>query len=178
MRIHRAIKGSTLLAVATSASLVASIILFAPDLLAPLAILAGAGFACAVGRARPSYGRRRGLPPGSLGLRSSLEALTDYHFYEKQARRHGPIFKTSQYYRPVVCVVGLSRAREFLRLHREQLSPAPLPINRLFTGGLLRFMEPDRHRVYRGLLQSCMTSQVIRDCEPFVVDQARVALSA
>lgn len=165
------------LALVVYVSLVVWIAIAAPALLTVLAIVVAAGFAYACWRARPAYGRGRGLPPGSLGLRASLQALTDYKFYEKQAHRHGPIFKTSQYYRPVLCVVGLSRAREFLRDHHEQLTSAPLPINRHIAGGSLRFMEPDQHKVYRKVLQSCMTPRAIRESEPFVLDQVRRELS-
>jgi cytochrome P450 len=165
------------LALVVYVALVVGIATAAPALLGPLAIVVAVGFVYASWRARPGYGRARGLPPGSLGLRASIQALTDYEFYAKQARRYGPIFKTSQYYRPVVCVVGLSRAREFLRDHHAQLTSAPLPINRHITGGTLRFMEPDQHKVYRKVLQSCMTPRAIRESEPFVVDQVRRELS-
>ncbi len=129
-------------------------------------------------RARPSHGEARGLPPGSLGLITSLRALREYDFYRRQIERHGPVFKMSQYHRPVACVVGLRRAREVLQRHRAELSPAPLFINRYTSGGLLRYMGPEQHQTYRRWLRSCMTPQVVRACEPFVAEQARLGFAA
>lgn len=94
-------------------------------------------------RARPAYGSRRGLPPGSLGLGRSLDAIGDRHFYRDQSRIHGPVFKMSQFGRPVVCVVGLETAREVLR--SDALAGARLPYNRFLPKGTLRYMEPRAH---------------------------------
>src|SRR3954469_5571394 len=44
-------------------------------------------------RARPHYGRSRGWPAGSLAL-VPAGPWRDQLFYEKQAARFGPIFKT------------------------------------------------------------------------------------
>ena len=66
-----------------------------PAALLSLAVLVGIGWLWMAWRARPRAGRRRGRPPGSLGVRSSIRALADYRFYEKEASRHGPVFKTS-----------------------------------------------------------------------------------
>ena len=98
-------------------------------------------------RARPGYGASRGWPPGSLGLAASLDAIGDRHYYRDQAARHGPVFKTSQFGRPVACVVGLERARRIHAEHADALVPAELPYNRLLSKGNLRYMPDDEHRV-------------------------------
>jgi hypothetical protein len=63
-------------------------------------------------RARPSYGRRRRWPPGSLGIGASLDAIDNRDYYLQQAAQYGQVFKMSQFGRPVLCVVGLARGRE------------------------------------------------------------------
>jgi hypothetical protein len=132
-----------------------------PGSLRPLVFIVLGGWLYGWYRARSRYGSRRGLPPGSLGLHSSICALVDYDFYKVQASRLGPVFKTNQFYRPVVCVVGLDRCQRFLRDHRNHLTSAPLSINRQISGGLLRYMEPELHQRYRKLLISCMTPNAL-----------------
>ncbi|HJR53882.1 MAG TPA: cytochrome P450 [Gemmatimonadota bacterium] len=143
-----------------------------PAAAAPLAALVLVGWSIMAWRARPSAGTRRRRPPGSLGLRSSIRALADYGFYEKEAARHGPIFKSNQYYRPVLCIVGLERCQRFLREHRDRLTSAPLPVDRYITGGLLRYMKAASHAEYRRRLQACMKAGVLAACEPEIREQA------
>ncbi|HET6363161.1 MAG TPA: cytochrome P450 [Gemmatimonadota bacterium] len=143
-----------------------------PSATAPLAALVLLGWAIMAWRARPRAGTRRRRPPGSLGLRSSIRALADYEFYEKEASRLGPIFKSNQYYRPVLCIVGLERCQRFLREHRDRLTSAPLLVDRYITGGLLRYMEPASHVEYRRRLQACMKAGVLAACEPAIRQQA------
>jgi len=97
-------------------------------------------------RARPGYGAGRGWPPGSLGLAASLDAIDDRRYYRDQAARHGPVFKMSQFGRPVACIVGHERSRRILSDHADALVPATLPYNRLLTKGVLRYMTGADHR--------------------------------
>ncbi len=97
-------------------------------------------------RSRPYHGVKRGLPPGSLGFGVSLNAITDRHFYRKQAERFGPVFKMSQFGRPVACIVGFDRARKVLVDQSVHLSGATLPYNRLVPKGSLRYMARTDHR--------------------------------
>jgi cytochrome P450 len=101
-------------------------------------------------RARPSYGRVRRLPPGSLGLGHSLDALQNQRYYLEQAARFGPVFKSSWFGGPVVCVVGLGRARAILAAHGAALA-APKRTRlylRFIPRGVLRWMEPETHREF------------------------------
>jgi cytochrome P450 len=111
------------------------------------------GIALAAWRARPAYGASKGLPPGSLGFGRSLDAIDDRGFYQAEAARHGPVFKTSQFGRPVLCIVGLDRGRELLLQHGQHLEGASLPYTRLIPKGALRFMRADEHRQVSGLFR-------------------------
>jgi cytochrome P450 len=121
------------------------------------AVLAG-GMLLAAWRAHPSYGRRRRLPPGSLGIGASIDAIPDRRFYRNQAERYGPVFKTSQFGRPVVCILGLPRIREVFREHGALLEGATLPYNRLVPAGMLRYMADDTHRKLAPLFRSAFSS--------------------
>ena len=110
------------------------------------AAVAVATMAALAWRARPAYGVSRGWPRGSLGLAESLGAIDDRRYYRDRAARHGPIFKSSQFGRPVACVVGHERARRILADHADALAPASLPFNRLLTKGILRYMSGADHR--------------------------------
>lgn len=97
-------------------------------------------------RARAAYGASRRWPPGSLGLGASLDAIGDRGYYRDQAARHGPVFKMSQFGRPVACVVGHELGRRIFVDHASSLAPAALPYNRLLSKGLVRYMSGDTHR--------------------------------
>jgi cytochrome P450 len=117
-----------------------------PWILHVAAVLAAVGSAFLWWRARPDYGRARGWPPGSLGLGASLDAIDNKAFYAVQAERYGPVFKMSQFGRPVLCVVGLGRGRKLLLENRDCLTGASLPYNRFAGKGLLRYMPREHHR--------------------------------
>ena len=117
-----------------------------PALLHLSALAATAAMAFLWWRARPSYGRGRRWPPGSLGLGASLDAIDNRDYYLEQAARHGPVFKMSQFGRPVLCVVGLARGRELLQSHRSALTGASLPYNRFVGRGMLRYMPRVSHQ--------------------------------
>lgn len=95
-------------------------------------------------RALPDYGRGRGWPPGSLGIAESFDAIGDRDYYRDRVRRYGPVFKTGQFGRPVVCVYGLELGRDVLR-DDEALVGAPLPYDRFLPGGTLRYMDARVH---------------------------------
>ena len=60
-------------------------------------VLAAAALICLVVfvvYTHPSYGRRRGLPPGSLALLGQMDQVDD-RFLLKQSQRHGHVFKTT-----------------------------------------------------------------------------------
>ena len=134
------------------------------------------GISFAWWRARPAYGRRRGWPPGSLGIARSLDAVGDRRFYRNQAEAHGPIFKTSQFGRPVVCVVGLPRGRQLLADHPEALVAATLPYNRRLPRGTLRYMADRDHRDEAPLFRTTFASIALGAGEDGIRDACRSML--
>jgi len=114
-----------------------------PVLVHVYALLAAAVLLAAWVRGRATYGRRRRWPPGSLAIGASFDAIGDRDYYRDQARIHGPVFKTSQFGRPVVCVVGLELARDILR--GDAVVGASLPYDRFLPKGTLRYMDTRTH---------------------------------
>lgn len=154
---------------------IAVVALYLPALLLPLALLAAGLVAAERWRARSAYGRARGLPPGSLALLPRAP-LHDPLFYMKQAQLHGPIFKTSQFLRPTVCVVGLPRAIELLSRHDAILQPSPIPFDRLIPGSAVRYKTPEEHAAFIPFFRAAFTHDVINACEPDVAACVRQEL--
>lgn len=172
--------GLLLLAAAAAATCVAVIAwaaLESPSALRVLAGLAVAAWAVLWWRARPGFGRGRGWPPGSLGLRRSLEAIARRPYLGEQLRRYGAVFKTAQFHRPVVCLVGLEEGRALLRRAGPELVPPPLPLSRAIPRGFIRYMAPEDHRVYSRLLRTGFSPEVVSSIEPFAVEEAERALA-
>jgi len=114
-------------------------------------------------RARPAWGKRRGLPPGSLQIFPASWA--DDRFYLKLARQHGPIFKTSNFFRPTACIVGLEIGTKLLREYPEQLGVPFLPFSRFVPGGMLRYMQEPHHQHYRDVFRGVLAPRVIQRFE-------------
>lgn len=128
-------------------------------------------------RARPSAGRRRRLPPGSLGLLTSLEALADRRFYLDASRRFGPVFKMAQVRRPTVCVVGLDRGHQIMREHASALRSPPLPFSHEIEGGFLRYMDAETHERYGPLFRRALARPVVVAAAPVARAAARRELA-
>ena len=119
-------------------------------------------------RSRGVYGRSRGLPPGSLSLANSLDAIDDRTFYARAARRWGPVFKMSQFQRPVACIVDLPLGLEIMESQRANLAQPRLPFGRLSPGNYIEFMQDEQHARYRGILKSALSGPVVTDSRPGV----------
>ena len=119
-------------------------------------------------RARSSYGRLRRLPPGSLGLGHSLDALHNQRYYLEQAARFGPVFKSSGFGRPVVCIVGLGRARAILAAHGASLGPPKRTRQylRFIPRGVLRWMDPGTHKEFAPRFRTAYGSLDLELAEP------------
>jgi len=141
-----------------------------------LTVAAALGLLYAWWRARPGYGARRHLPPGSLALGRSLDAIDDRTFYRDQAARFGPIFKMSQFGRPVACIVGLERARGVLVDQADRLSGATLPYNRFVPGGALRYMARSDHRDVAPVFRAALARLDVSAAEPDVRAAFRAGL--
>jgi cytochrome P450 len=129
-------------------------------------------------RARPGYGRSRGLPPGSLGLTASIDSIFDEGYYARQAKMWGPVFKMSQMHRPVVCIADLKTGFEFLEASKDRLRQSALPFSRLIPGGYIEFMNAEQHERFRGILRPPLISPVIDESEPYVAERVREVLGA
>jgi cytochrome P450 len=127
-------------------------------------------------RSRPYHGVKRGLPPGSLGFGVSLDAITDRRFYRKQAQRFGPVFKMSQFGRPVACIIGFDRARGLLVDLSDHLSGATLPYNRLVPKGSWRYMARADHRDVAPVFRAAFAGIDLAGCEDEVRDAFRERL--
>jgi cytochrome P450 len=127
-------------------------------------------------RARPSYGRTRGLPPGSL-LPFPTGLWRDQSHLERQAARFGPVFKMSSVTQPMICVVGLPKAMQLLRDHAADLGPTPLPFNRHVPKGFLRYMDPVAHRLYRASFRAAISRDVISSSRPIIEQEIRQRLA-
>ena len=149
-----------------------------PSLLLASGAVAGIGLIGFWWRARPDYGRQRGWPRGSLGNGESFDAIESRTFYRDRAQRYGPIFKTSQFGRPVACLVGLGAARELLHGHPAHLAGATLPYNRLIPKGTLRYMTPEDHRREAVAFRSAMTGVDLSAGERVVRDSCCRMLAA
>ena len=148
-----------------------------PAALHPLFAVTVPGVCVMAWRNRARYGRSRALPPGSLSLTTSIQALVDRDFYRKQAARHGAIFKMSQFHQPVICVVGLSRGHQLLREHQDALGPSPQRFSQYIPGGFLRYMDDPTHETYGSLFRQALSAQVVAQSLPVIRDAARQELA-
>ena len=148
-----------------------------PLVLHAAAVASAVALIAAWWRARPGYGRSAGWPPGSLGIGASLDAINDRTFYLDQARIHGPVFKMSQFGRPVLCVVGLSRGRELLHQNAGALTGAALPYNRFLPKGSLRYMTARDHKQEAPAFRAAFSALDLAATEPTIRTECRTALA-
>ena len=169
---------ATVVALASYAGAITAIAVWTPQLLRPVAGVAAFLLLYERWRARSDYGRRRGLPRGSLTL-VPRRPWIDSRFYVEQAKRFGPVFKASLLHRPMVCILGSGLGAELFRAHERDLAPLPVRFNRFIPRGFLRYMKVDDHKIYRPLLQSALAAEVLGDNESAiaaVVHDAVVAM--
>lgn len=141
------------------AALLAAIV--APALLHLMIVVAVALTGAAAWFGRVNYGRSRGLPPGSLSLEATIEALLDRSFYRNRAAGLGPVFKMLQFYQPTVCVVGLDRAHTLLRTYENALGPSVQGFSRAIPQGFLRYMSIGAHGIYGPMFRRALSSRVV-----------------
>ncbi len=167
---------------AAYSAVIAVLAVFAPMALRLLVVL---GLLAALGALwwlRPGFRRGRRLPPGRLTV-LPLAPCLDHRFYQRQAARHGAIFKTGSTLpcpslRPTACVVGNEQGLDLLRRHDLALEVwPPAPFSLFIPRGFLRYMNQEDHQAYSQLLRSAMTPDLIADCAALVRTEARAALS-
>ena len=115
------------------ALLLAVIAIVQPWLLAPILAFTVLGVVWFRWQARPTRGRDRGWPEGSVGVGS--QAMSDPDFYFKGWSKYGRVFKANLFDKPIVCVVGVREAMELFHQHGDSLVPAAVaPWNRFIPG--------------------------------------------
>ncbi|MBW2277871.1 MAG: hypothetical protein JRF63_10285, partial [Deltaproteobacteria bacterium] len=112
-------------------------------------------------RARIHLGVARRLPPGSMSLTRSFEAIIDRRFYRDRFERHGPIFKMAQFHHRTICVLGLDLGHRLLRERADSLGPTELAFNRDIERGFLRYMDTPTHKKYGSLFRAAFSSAVV-----------------
>ena len=148
--------------------LVFALVVAVPAWLVPAAAVTSVAWACGYWRARPEYGRARGLPPGSLSLIESIAGIAERGFCARNAAVHGPVFKTSQVTCNVVCVVGLERAQRLLREHADAIVATPLPFHHQIPGGFLRYMDDATHDRYGGVFRRAFGGSLLDATTPSI----------
>jgi len=128
-------------------------------------------------RARPDFGRARGLPPGSL-VRAPTGPARDQSFFERQIAAYGPVFKMSHGLRPLVCIEGHGRGIELLRAHDAALRGVEMAFNKYIPQGFLRYMHPSVHGPYRKLFHAAFSPAAIDAHHPAIAAEVRAALAA
>lgn len=127
-------------------------------------------------RSRDDYGRALHLPPGSLAP-LPLGPWQDRFHYMELGRRYGPIFKASHFFHPMICVMKLDSGLKLLKAHDDKSIRSPkVAADRFLPCGFLRGMDPEKHVIYRRLVQSLITPQVLAAWEPTIAGDLRPVL--
>lgn len=119
-----------------------------------------------------NHGRVRKWPRGSLRP-FPVDEWFNRNFFIDQHRRYGSPFKTSQFVRPMACIVGLPQGMDFLREHDASLSSPPLPSGRFIPGGLLRHMSPEKHAITKEAFRKAIVPAVFEPLESFMRETFR-----
>ena len=147
--------------------ILAFLAIFQPWLLVLVLALIALGSIWYKWQARPSRGRSRGWPPGSIGVGS--QAMSDPDYYLNGWQTYGPVFKTNLFDQPIVCVVGVREATELLGEHPDSIAATAQVWNRFIPGGLTRWMKGgELHDHYRRLLAISLGARLMGRNEDLV----------
>ena len=146
---------------------ITAIAMFFPGFILPLAGIAAIVLVAERWRARVNFGSSRGLPPGSLSL-VPRGPWVDDGFYAEQAKKFGPVFKSSQHSHPMICVLGPREGHSLIRQHGDKLIAPPMRFSKFIPNGFLRFMEAPVHAKYRPVFRNAFGKTTIQDCMPFL----------
>lgn len=131
----------------------------------------------ALWRARGAHGAREQLPAGRqppLSVRPWLDA----DFFLKASRRYGPVFKTRQFLRPMVCIVGLPSGRALLRDHDADLDAPPMAFDRLVEGGYINFRDRSDHDDVKTVFGTAFSRPSVDACVPMLRNGMHHGLAA
>jgi len=99
---------------------------------------------------------RKELPPGSMAFSSGVRGLAKRSFYLDGFSKWGPVFKSTQFGAPVICISGMERICRLMRSHSTHLGPSPLPFTDSIQGNFLRYMDDETHEKYGRLFRAAM----------------------
>lgn len=121
---------------------------------------AGAALGAFMARGRfAALSAPRPLPPGSMSFARGVRALASRSFYLQGFSVWGPVFKSTQFGAPIICVVGMERICRLMRGHAGQLGPSPLAVTQSIMGNFLRYMDDATHAKYGGLFRRAMAGE-------------------
>jgi cytochrome P450 len=150
----------------------------APGMIIPTSI-AGAALAICLSRGHlASWLAPRPLPPGSMSFASGLRGLARRTFYLDGCAQWGPVFRSTQFGAPIICVVGMDRICHLMRNHAADLGPSPLVFLREISGSFLRYMDDEKHATYGGLIRRAMTDSIPSEAGERMKESCRTMLSS
>lgn len=143
----------------------------------PLPAMVGFGLACFISRGRFRAWLAPGpLPPGSMAFASGVRGLASRTWYLERFGVHGPVFKSTQFGRPILCVLGMERICRLMRGHAADLGPSPLGFTESLMGNFLRYMDDARHAEYGGLFRRALAGDMGAEVELELRARARAML--
>jgi cytochrome P450 len=113
-----------------------------------------------------------------MSFASGVRALADRSFYLKGFSKWGPVFKTTQFGAPVICVGGMERICLLMRGHASHLGPSPLAFTQSIMGNFLRYMDDGTHSKYGGIFRRAMAVEAPPEAENQLRSLARQTLEA
>lgn len=148
-----AVIAAALLAGSAIAIVVALVVPVVVVIAAAVAVVLAVAFAW---RARVHRGRSSAWPPGKVSITRSLRAMAHREAHLDAVSEWGPVYKTAQFHRPVVGMVGMAGARAVFREHHASLGASVLPFDESVTGGFLRYMSDEDHDRYGTLFRRAL----------------------
>ena len=126
--------------------------------------------------ARVARGAGRRWPPGSLRP-LALAPWFDREFFLAQHRRLGSPFKTTQFARPMACLVGLADGLAFLKANEAALDSPGMRFGRFIPGGFLRHMPRATHAATKSVFGAAFAREVYGPLAPFMRQQLHAELA-
>lgn len=111
-----------------------------------------------------------------MSFAAGVRALAVRSSYLEGFARWGPVFKTTQFGAPVICVTGMDRICRLLRGHNDHLGPSPLAFARSMMGNFLRYMDDEAHGRYGGLFRRAMADVEAGGTEEKLRERCRTSL--
>jgi cytochrome P450 len=162
-------------AIATYAAVVIAAALLSPLALRALAILAAVWIVVERWQSRASFGKGRGLPPGSLAVMPAGPWQNPRYFFE-QADAHGDVFKFRHFVYPAVGIANLDKAADFLKANQSSMVVPPAPFDSVVPGGFIRYAGGQKHADVAGVMRSVVTAPVVEAADAAIRDEVSRAL--